>query len=664
MTGKKPTDPMYKDGLYHHSFAWMTLLGIILLEVLTGKRPILENDLNRHDFAKKALPNLVIEIVDPILLKDIEEESAMECLISVVKIGVTCSMESPQDRHDIREIIQELNLIRDILQGTRKRQTRKRPLLNLRMTWLPSFEKSNCQEKPKSHSQMEPWLPNFENSYCQDESESYSQESKSRNQEESESNSQEEQWLPNFEKSYSQEELRLANFENLYISSNGQGTHSQTQKLFPNPFPLPPKPISWEDPCWISFEESCSQEEPKSYSQGEPWLPNFENSNSKEEPWLCKFEKPFISSDGQGTPSKYGLGSEVSTKGDIYSYGILLLEMLTGKKPTERMFEDGLDHHSFAEVALPGIVLLEVLTGKRPILEDDLDLHNFARKALPNRVMEIVDPILLKDIKEDSLVGCLISMVRIGVACSMESPQDRMEIRKVIRQLKLIREILQGTQKRPTRKRPMLNLRMTWLPSFEKSYCQDEPNSYSQGESCLPGVENSYSQGESGLPNFEESYSQGELRLSNFEKSYISSNGQETLSQTQNLFPNPVPSLPKPIQYKGPGWESFEECYCQDKPKSDNQGETWLPNFENCFNQEESWLPNSGNSFSQEESWLPNFEKSYISSGQQGTPFPTQKLFPNFVPLLPKPVPLLPWEGPGWISFEESYHQEKPKSDS
>ncbi|KAA8539594.1 hypothetical protein F0562_026286 [Nyssa sinensis] len=303
--------------------------------------------------------------------------------------------------------------------------------------------------------------------------------------------------------------------------------------------------------------------------------------------------------------NEYGLGSEVSTKGDIYSYGILLLEMMTGKKPTEHMFEDGLDHHSFAKVALPGIVLLEVLTGKRPILEDDLDLHSFARKALPNRVMEIVDPILLKDIEEDSLVGCLISMVRIGVACSMESPQDRMEIRKVIRELNLIRDILQGTQKRPTRKRPMLNLRMTWLPSFEKSYCQDEPNSYSQGESCLPSVENSCSQGGSGLPNFEESYSQGELWLSNFEKSYISSNGQETLSQTPNLFPSPVPSLPKPIQYKGPGWESFEECYWQDEPKSDNEGGTWLPNFENCCNQEEPWLPNSVNSFSLEESWVP-----------------------------------------------------------
>ncbi|RHN54655.1 putative protein kinase RLK-Pelle-LRR-XII-1 family [Medicago truncatula] len=52
-------------------------------------------------------------------------------------------------------------------------------------------------------------------------------------------------------------------------------------------------------------------------------------------------------------PPEYGMGSEVSTCGDMYSFGILMLEMLTGRRPTHEVFEDGQNLHNFVAISLP-----------------------------------------------------------------------------------------------------------------------------------------------------------------------------------------------------------------------------------------------------------------------------------------------------------------------
>nr|GEZ12730.1 protein kinase-like domain-containing protein [Tanacetum cinerariifolium] len=52
-------------------------------------------------------------------------------------------------------------------------------------------------------------------------------------------------------------------------------------------------------------------------------------------------------------PPEYGLGSEMTVSGDVYSFGILLLEVMTRKKPTDDIFDEGLTLHKYAYNALP-----------------------------------------------------------------------------------------------------------------------------------------------------------------------------------------------------------------------------------------------------------------------------------------------------------------------
>nr|XP_023897801.1 putative serine/threonine-protein kinase-like protein CCR3 [Quercus suber] len=54
---------------------------------------------------------------------------------------------------------------------------------------------------------------------------------------------------------------------------------------------------------------------------------------------------------------EYGIGGQVSTLGDIYSYVILLLEMFIGKRPIDEMFKDGLSIHKFTAMAFPEHVI-------------------------------------------------------------------------------------------------------------------------------------------------------------------------------------------------------------------------------------------------------------------------------------------------------------------
>ncbi|XLT65206.1 hypothetical protein HN873_021645 [Arachis hypogaea] len=124
-------------------------------------------------------------------------------------------------------------------------------------------------------------------------------------------------------------------------------------------------------------------------------------------------------------PPEYGAGSPVSPEGDMYSYGILLLEMLTGKKPTDTMFSEGLSLPNFCNmVTLDGIA--EIVDSRLLIPIDQQE----RRRVTQQQNME------------DIIRECLVSFASIGVACSQEFPNQRMSIKDVITELHAIKQKL------------------------------------------------------------------------------------------------------------------------------------------------------------------------------------------------------------------------------
>ncbi|KAI7737338.1 hypothetical protein M8C21_028801 [Ambrosia artemisiifolia] len=117
-------------------------------------------------------------------------------------------------------------------------------------------------------------------------------------------------------------------------------------------------------------------------------------------------------------PPEYGLGSEMTSSGDIYSFGILLLEVMTGKKPTDDIFIEGLSLHKFASMALHN--------GVSNVIDGDAILMQSSEANV-------------EDIEE-----CLASIVKIGVSCSMDFPPLRLKIKIVVHELKHILNVLQN----------------------------------------------------------------------------------------------------------------------------------------------------------------------------------------------------------------------------
>ncbi|ESR49565.1 hypothetical protein CICLE_v10033336mg, partial [Citrus x clementina] len=110
----------------------------------------------------------------------------------------------------------------------------------------------------------------------------------------------------------------------------------------------------------------------------------------------------------------YGREGRVSTNGDVYSFGIMLIETFTRKKPTDEIFSG------------------------------EMTLKRWVNDLLPISVMEVVDANLLSQEDKHFVTKeqCVSFVFDLAMKCVVESPEERINTKEIVTRLIKIRDSL------------------------------------------------------------------------------------------------------------------------------------------------------------------------------------------------------------------------------
>ncbi|KAH0685050.1 hypothetical protein KY289_022802 [Solanum tuberosum] len=108
---------------------------------------------------------------------------------------------------------------------------------------------------------------------------------------------------------------------------------------------------------------------------------------------------------------EYGSEGIVSTSGDVYSYGIMLMEVLTKRRPTDE-----------------------------EICNENLNLRKWIIQSFSGSMMDVVDVNLFSEEEEITSKSemCIASMIELGLDCTKETPESRVTMKEVVKRLNKI----------------------------------------------------------------------------------------------------------------------------------------------------------------------------------------------------------------------------------
>ncbi|WMV23711.1 hypothetical protein MTR67_017096 [Solanum verrucosum] len=114
---------------------------------------------------------------------------------------------------------------------------------------------------------------------------------------------------------------------------------------------------------------------------------------------------------------EYGSEGLVSANGDVYSYGIMLMEVLTKRRPTdEKLCNENLDLRKWIIQSFSGSMM---------------DANHFCEEVQITCKTEI----------------CIASMIELSLDCTKETPESRITMKDVVKRLKKINNTFLETEK-------------------------------------------------------------------------------------------------------------------------------------------------------------------------------------------------------------------------
>lgn len=113
------------------------------------------------------------------------------------------------------------------------------------------------------------------------------------------------------------------------------------------------------------------------------------------------------------------MGKQASTQGDVFSFGVLLLEIITGRRPTDVLFQQGSSLHQWVKGRYPSRL--------EPIIEQAVD--RYAPATMPKHFNRV-------------WVSVILELIELGLMCTQYNPSTRPTMQNVAHEMGRLKDYL------------------------------------------------------------------------------------------------------------------------------------------------------------------------------------------------------------------------------